>query len=655
MKHKGNLKTKNNVKGITLITLVITIIVLLILAGVSIAMLFGDNGIITQAIWAAFATEMQGLEENIKVNQVPDAEQVLEGGVTQIFSELVSLESLPKSLKMEIVYVRENLPENKEPTSKYYIEDFLDVLVDENGKINGLYYVPANLATNNEDYLYDVLTKTAFKVSATNIKGKTIHSYKYGCKVMGIGTNTNLNNSQYILSDESDVVEVNGEKYYGPNLKGFNEVVTSAIYYDEGFNAYEISLMWDKEDTNQLEIQGKAYIWYDYVEKRWANVKTVANGQEAWWVWIPRYAYKINGTNDIEIIYIDLNNKPLDTEKYGNELPSGYIPHPSFTTDEELKGIWVSKYKPSYIKSPNEIEMSQKGIVPDVSGFDKENTYLIKYSSDGNEIKSETKLSEVSNIEEFNKNNEWYNYTNKIWANVKTVANGQEAWWVWIPRYAYKLPDTSNDDTEIIFIDINNVPLDTEKFGTTLPNGYIVHPAFDQDTNSGGTALTGIWVSKYTPSYIKKPNEIEMSQKGIVPDLSGFDKANTYLIKYSSDGNEITSETKLSEVSNIEEFNKNNEWYNYTNKIWANVKTVANGQEAWWVWIPRYAYKLPDNPNDDTEIIFVDTNNVPLDTEKFGSTLPDGYIVHPAFDQDTNSGGTKLTGIWASKYKPSEN
>ena len=39
---------RNN-KGITLIALVVTIIVLLILAGVSIAMLTGDNGILTQS------------------------------------------------------------------------------------------------------------------------------------------------------------------------------------------------------------------------------------------------------------------------------------------------------------------------------------------------------------------------------------------------------------------------------------------------------------------------------------------------------------------------------------------------------------------------------------------------------------------------------
>ena len=39
-------------KGITLIALVITIIVLLILAGVSIAMLTGENGLIAKAISA---------------------------------------------------------------------------------------------------------------------------------------------------------------------------------------------------------------------------------------------------------------------------------------------------------------------------------------------------------------------------------------------------------------------------------------------------------------------------------------------------------------------------------------------------------------------------------------------------------------------------
>ena len=56
-----------NNKGITLIALVITIIVLLILAGVSIAMLTGNNGILTQANNAKNATTAAEAEEAVKL------------------------------------------------------------------------------------------------------------------------------------------------------------------------------------------------------------------------------------------------------------------------------------------------------------------------------------------------------------------------------------------------------------------------------------------------------------------------------------------------------------------------------------------------------------------------------------------------------------
>ena len=56
-----------NVKGITLIALVITIIVLLILAGVSIAMLTGENGILTQAKNAKDKTEIASEKEAVSL------------------------------------------------------------------------------------------------------------------------------------------------------------------------------------------------------------------------------------------------------------------------------------------------------------------------------------------------------------------------------------------------------------------------------------------------------------------------------------------------------------------------------------------------------------------------------------------------------------
>ncbi len=60
-------KIKNDMKGITLIALVITIIVLLILAGVSIAMLTGQNGILTQSQNAKEQTENSNNWEQVKL------------------------------------------------------------------------------------------------------------------------------------------------------------------------------------------------------------------------------------------------------------------------------------------------------------------------------------------------------------------------------------------------------------------------------------------------------------------------------------------------------------------------------------------------------------------------------------------------------------
>ena len=60
-------KRRNTNKGITLIALVITIIVLLILAGVSIAMLTGENGVLTKATEAKDQTEIAQEKEEIQM------------------------------------------------------------------------------------------------------------------------------------------------------------------------------------------------------------------------------------------------------------------------------------------------------------------------------------------------------------------------------------------------------------------------------------------------------------------------------------------------------------------------------------------------------------------------------------------------------------
>ena len=60
-------KKSNNSKGITLIALVITIIVLLILAGIAISMLSGENGILNQMAKAREEQALAKLKEEAEL------------------------------------------------------------------------------------------------------------------------------------------------------------------------------------------------------------------------------------------------------------------------------------------------------------------------------------------------------------------------------------------------------------------------------------------------------------------------------------------------------------------------------------------------------------------------------------------------------------
>lgn len=97
-----NLKEK---QGITLIALVITIVVLLILAGVSIAMLTGDNGILSQAQNAKNQTEKAEDKERIKL--AVNAAQISDNGFKELGQNSLQ-EELDKEFGEGRVVVRDN-------------------------------------------------------------------------------------------------------------------------------------------------------------------------------------------------------------------------------------------------------------------------------------------------------------------------------------------------------------------------------------------------------------------------------------------------------------------------------------------------------------------------------------------------------------------
>ena len=73
---------KNNVKGITLVSMVITIIVMLILAGVSISMVVGENGVLTRASTSAVKTNLASVAEDFNL-AVSDIEMQYETAKTK--------------------------------------------------------------------------------------------------------------------------------------------------------------------------------------------------------------------------------------------------------------------------------------------------------------------------------------------------------------------------------------------------------------------------------------------------------------------------------------------------------------------------------------------------------------------------------------------
>ena len=83
-------------RGITLVALVVTIVVLLILAGVSISMVLGNNGIVTKA------------KETQTAQDKAYAEDVIESGLKAVQIEVLS-NTLPTGKTANVAYVVEKI------------------------------------------------------------------------------------------------------------------------------------------------------------------------------------------------------------------------------------------------------------------------------------------------------------------------------------------------------------------------------------------------------------------------------------------------------------------------------------------------------------------------------------------------------------------
>ena len=118
-------------------------------------------------------------------------------------------------------------------------------------------------------------------------------------------------------------------------------------------------------------------------------------------------------------------------------------------------------------------------------------------------------------------------------------------------------------------------------------------------------------------------------------------------------------EKELTESSTELEWNK---WYDYKEQTgstategsgtsrWANAvtKDSSGNITGYYVWIPRYEYKITYNDiSDYSKGGIIDVNFIEI-----GKEATEGYIIHPAFQNNPKQGGwdSELPGFWVAKY-----
>ena len=126
---------------------------------------------------------------------------------------------------------------------------------------------------------------------------------------------------------------------------------------------------------------------------------------------------------------------------------------------------------------PNAIEV-------DVSGFNPTNTYYVLYDANGTNERIGGNIQKDANGNGIiPQTGTWYDYKNKIYANIVTININQTTYCTYIPRYQYRTTDLTK------YININNIP--TSK--TTPSKGYEISDAF----TFGNQNLKGYWATKY--------------------------------------------------------------------------------------------------------------------------------------------------------------
>lgn len=414
---------------------------------------------------------------------------------------------------------------------------------------------------------------------------------------------------------------------------------------------------------------------------------------------VATYTYAIDGQikNTVDV----KNNPDASTDYNFTDLTDG----------DKVVNITALDENGEIIESKTQLfEVAKNVNAPNFEGFDKNTTFYVYYDDSGNEHSEipiskdppsnwyNYSLSEWANIVVRNNGLEsyftWiprYEYMLDPNANLNDVTtqrayvrflkdtstttdagykipekftfNGKELTGIWISKYQLSTESSKprlnaeySCGSNLIRVKaISGTAIDTATTNSTnvkyeyYLNGDLKHTGTDPNENY--VYNDGIQAgTKYTVTLIARNNDTDEFLGAVTkyvttndankPDLSGFSSSETYYVWWEN-GEEKSKPITEDPPSN---------WYDYSNQEWANIKTTANGTTSYFVWLPRYEYRILedrdnlDKSNRRTNVTFIGTNVT-------NSNCTSGYKVPENFTFN----GTELSGIWMSKYQLSGN
>ena len=550
---KLNSQITSKTSGITLIALVVTIVVLLILAGITISLVFSENGIISKSKNAKEQTEISKVREQLELAKGPE---YIEGNGRynpDSYFERIEAEGIIGNKDTDVIDNGDGTYEVT-TTSGYIFKITLvpskdnveDIQIEHIGKVDGprIRNLTVSKTTNSitvevetanaEGATYTYYYKKDGEVDwkkAVEIKEKT---YTFS----GLESNVIYNIKVRVEKDkkavEKEVSTITGELPEGA-------VQFSPVEWKNGQASTTITTS-ETGYTLQYQIG-------EIAEGNWTNTTSgsvIGNLQHGQIV----YGRLFDGTNGSKTANIDVQDE-IEPQQATISLSGtstnteGSITATVTLTDNE-SGVNTTASKWGYNTTAGAIGENESSYTG--GNFSSGQTITLKATTAGTYYlhvltvdnagnKKETisnavtvekvlvadgsynddkgvntpnigegmipiKWNGSSWVETTVNDPDWYDYTAKKWANAKTSDGSM---WVWIPRYAYSVTSgyhSSNAGTiEVEFMKglTNETSTGRTSFNNASGQGnWNIHPAFNY-----GTTVSGIWVAKFEASSVQ--------------------------------------------------------------------------------------------------------------------------------------------------------